>query len=83
MSFVAVATAFGGPEVLDVIEESVPEPGPGQARIQVKAIGVNPIDYKSYSGAFGSDPANLPMRLGSEAAGVVTAVGPDAIGPAC
>jgi NADPH2:quinone reductase len=82
MSLVAVATAFGGPEVLSIIEVPTPEPGPGEARIAVRAIGVNPIDYKSYSGAFGADPARLPLRLGSEAAGVVTAAGPDAIGPA-
>ena len=58
------------------------EPGPGQARIAVRAAGVNPVDYKSYSGAFGADPARLPVRPGSEAAGVVAAVGPDAVGPA-
>jgi NADPH2:quinone reductase len=82
MSLVVVATAYGGPDVLSVIDESVPEPGPGEARIEVRAAGVNPVDYKVYSGAFGADPARLPLRLGSEAAGVVTAVGPDAAGPA-
>jgi NADPH:quinone reductase-like Zn-dependent oxidoreductase len=51
-------------------------------RLDVRAAGVNPIDYKAYSGAFGADPARLPLRLGGEAAGVVTAVGPDAAGPA-
>jgi NADPH2:quinone reductase len=82
MALVAVATAFGGPEVLSIIEVRTLEPGPGEARIEVRAIGVNPIDCKLYSGAFGADPGRLPLRLGSEAAGVVTAVGPDAIGPA-
>ena len=82
MSLVALATAYGGPEVLTVTDETVGEPGPGEARIAVRAIGVNPIDYKSYSGAFGRDPSRLPLRLGSEAAGVVTAIGPDAAGPA-
>ena len=43
---------------------------------------MNPIDHKAYSGMFGTDPADLPIRLGSEAAGVVTATGPDAVGPA-
>lgn len=41
----------------------------------VRAAGVNPIDWKLYSGLMGTDPASLPMRLGSEAAGVVSAVG--------
>ncbi len=82
MSLVALATAYGGPEVLAVTDETVAEPGPGEARIAVRASGVNPVDYKSYSGAFGRDPSRLPLRLGSEAAGVVTAVGPAAAGPA-
>ena len=68
--------------MLSVAEVPLGEPGPGQARIAVRAAGVNPVDYKSYSGAFGADPARLPIRLGSEAAGVVTAAGPDAAGPA-
>jgi NADPH:quinone reductase len=75
MSAVVVATAFGGPEVLSVIDEPTPEPGPGQVRLAVRAAGVNPIDYKAYSGAFGSDPTSLPMHLGAEAAGVVSALG--------
>jgi NADPH2:quinone reductase len=82
MSSVVVATAFGGPEVLSLIEEDLPEPGAGEVLIEVRAVGVNPSDVKSYSGAFGSDPASLPLRVGSEAAGVVSAVGVDATGPA-
>ncbi len=82
MSAVVIATAFGGPEVLSVVDQPAGEPGPGQARVQVRAAGVNPVDWKVYSGRMGADPARLPIRLGSEAAGVVTAVGPDAVGPA-
>jgi NADPH:quinone reductase len=82
MALVAMATGYGGPEVLSVTDETVGDPGSGEARIAVRASGVNPVDYKSYSGAFGRDPSRLPLRLGSEAAGVVTAVGPDAVGPA-
>jgi NADPH:quinone reductase-like Zn-dependent oxidoreductase len=82
MSEAVVASAYGGPEVLSVIEVAVPEPGTGEVRIAVRAAGVNPLDYKVYSGAFGTDPARLPLRLGTEAAGVVTAVGADATGPA-
>src|SRR5215469_18440192 len=79
---VVIAAGYGGPEVLSVTEEPVPDPGPREARIEVRAVGVNPVDVKAYSGAFGTDPARLPIRLGAEAAGVVTAVGPDAQGPA-
>ena len=77
-----IAPGYGGPEVLTVVDEPTPEPGPGEVRLEVRAAGVNPIDYKVYSGAFGRDPGRLPIRLGSEAAGVVAAVGPDAMGPA-
>jgi len=82
MSRVVVATAFGGPEVLSVIEQPTGVPGPGEVLLEVRAVGVNPADWKAASGAFGADPARLPLRLGYEAAGVVTAVGPDARGPA-
>jgi NADPH:quinone reductase len=70
-----VATDFGGPEVLAVVPVDVGAPGPGEVTVQVRAAGVNPVDYKFYSGVYGKDPAQLPMRLGREAAGVVTAVG--------
>jgi NADPH:quinone reductase-like Zn-dependent oxidoreductase len=77
-----VATAYGGPEVLSVVNVEVPAPGPGEVTMAVQAAGVNPIDYKLYSGAMGNSTDNLPMRMGHEAAGVITAVGPDAAGPA-
>jgi NADPH:quinone reductase len=82
MPDVVVAAAYGGPDALRVVDEPTRPPGPGEALIEVRAAGVNPVDYKAYSGAFGTDPARLPIRLGSEAAGVVTAAGQDAIGPA-
>ena len=77
MTRVVLATAYGGPEVLTVVDRPVGDPGPGQARVEVRAAGVNPADWKSYTGAFGTDPAALPRRLGFEVSGVVTAVGPD------
>ena len=82
MTTAVVATAFGGPEVLSVVDTPIDLPGPGQVRIRVHAAGTNPIDYKMYSGIFGHDPALLPMPLGREAAGVVTAVGDSVVGPA-
>jgi len=82
MALTVIAPAYGGPEVLALVDEPVAEPGPGQARIEVRAAGVNPVDYKSYSGRMGADPARLPLRPGSEAAGVITAVGAGAAGPA-
>jgi NADPH:quinone reductase-like Zn-dependent oxidoreductase len=75
MARAVVATAFGGPEVLSVVDVPVPVPGPGQVRVYVNAAGTNPVDYKAYSGTFGADPSQLPMRLGREASGVVIGVG--------
>lgn len=63
----------GGPEVLVPEEVPLPEPGPGQVRIKVAAAGVNFIDVYHRKGLY---PLPLPMTPGSEAAGVVDAVGP-------
>lgn len=82
MTSTVVATAFGGPNVLSVIDREVGDPGPGQVRIDVRAAAVNPIDWKSYSGMMGSDPSSLPVLLGREFSGVVSAVGDSAVGPA-
>lgn len=81
MTNTVVATAFGGPEVLSVIDLPAKVRGPDQVQVEVRAAGTNPVDYKVYSGAFGRDPGQLPMRLGSEAAGVVTDVGDGVEGP--
>ena len=75
-----VATAFGGPDVLSVVHQDVPAPGPGQVTVEVRAVGMNPVDYKLFSGYAGADESALPMPVGFEAAGVVTAVGEGARG---
>ncbi|KQY48019.1 NADP-dependent oxidoreductase [Cellulomonas sp. Root137] len=71
-----VAIAYGGPDVLRLIDVSPGDPGPGNVLVEVKAAGVNPTDWKGYAGAYGTDPSKLPMRLGYEVSGVVSAVGP-------
>lgn len=82
MATAVVATSYGGPEVLALVESALADPGPGQVIVEVRAAGVNPIDHKLISGAMGADPAKLPRPVGLEVAGVVRAVGPDAEGPA-
>jgi NADPH:quinone reductase-like Zn-dependent oxidoreductase len=82
MTRAAVATAYGPPDVLRIVDVEVPAPGQGEVLVDVRAAGTNPADVKSYSGVWGTDPARLPMRLGFEASGVVQAVGPGADGPA-
>lgn len=75
-----MAAAYGGPEVLAVHDVDVPAPADGQALIDIRAAGANPVDYKLYSGEMGRDPAALPMPVGLEVSGVVAAVGPGATG---
>jgi len=62
----------GGPEVLEVVDVDVGEPGPGEARVRNHAIGLNFIDVYFRSGLY---PQPLPGGLGQEGAGVVEAVG--------
>ncbi len=64
----------GGPEVLKWESVQVGEPGPGQVRLQHRAVGLNYIDVYHRSGLY---PIQLPATLGLEAAGVVEAVGPE------
>ncbi len=62
----------GGPEVMQLIDLPVGNPGDGEIRIRHSAIGLNFIDTYHRSGSY---PLPLPSGLGLEAAGVVTAVG--------
>jgi NADPH:quinone reductase len=67
-------TAFGGPEVLTLADVPDPEPGPGQVRVRVHAAGINPVETYIRSGTYASKPP-LPYTPGSDAAGVVDALG--------
>jgi NADPH2:quinone reductase len=60
-----------------VLEEVAdPEPGPGQVLVTIKAAGVNPVDTYIRSGLYRPD-LELPYTPGTDAAGVIAAVGPD------
>ncbi|HTR82795.1 MAG TPA: quinone oxidoreductase [Bacteroidota bacterium] len=63
---------LGGPEVLHYEDVAVPQPGPGEARVKMEAVGVNFIDVYFRKGLYNG---SLPMVLGQEGAGVVDAVG--------
>ncbi len=65
--------ACGGPEVLRYDEMATPEPQAGEALVEIAAAGVNFIDVQHRTGRY--KPPALPFTLGSEAAGIVTAVG--------
>ena len=63
----------GGPDVLNYEDAPEPLPGPGQALVEIKSIGVNYTDVSSRKGT--NPPDAFPWTPGREAAGVVTAVG--------
>src|ERR1043165_5455137 len=62
----------GGPEVLTLADVPAPEPKPNEAVVEIAASGVNFIDVYFREGRY---PAQLPITLGQEAAGTVTAIG--------
>lgn len=76
MQTVIQYSRLGGPEVLEVAEHSDPVPGEGKVLVDVKAAGVNPVDWKLRQGIRPSPPIETPRRLGSDASGVVAQVGP-------
>src|SRR5258706_4060689 len=74
MSRIVRFAAPGGPEVLKFEDVVVPEAGPGEVRIQVKAIGVNRAEAMWRKDAYIESPT-LPARLGYEAVGVIDSIG--------
>jgi NADPH:quinone reductase-like Zn-dependent oxidoreductase len=68
---------YGALDVLDVRDVPVPEPGPGQVLVKVRAAGVNPGEGKIREGALHERfPATFPSGQGSDFAGVVEKLGP-------
>ena len=63
----------GGPEVLRLVERSVPEPGPGEVRVRVSVSGVNPTDWKSRRA--GEAPPFPEVVPNQDGAGTIDAVG--------
>ena len=66
---------FGGPEVLKLEEIPTPKPQAGQVLVKIHAAGVNPYDTYMRTGTYAVKPP-LPYTPGSDAAGLVEAVGP-------
>ncbi len=64
-------------EVLELGEQPVPEPGPGEVRVRLRTSGVNPSDYKVRKGGFGRALAWPLVIPHSDGAGVIDAVGAD------
>jgi NADPH2:quinone reductase len=68
-----VVTEYGDPEVMRLEEIGDPEPGPGEALVEVAASGVNFIDLNQRSGVY---QVRLPWTPGIEGSGIVLRVGP-------
>ena len=72
---------YGGVEVLNVAEVPMPEPGPGQVLVRVRAAGINPGEAKIREGLLHSRwPATFPSGQGSDLAGIVAQTGPGVTG---
>ncbi|WP_431901870.1 NADP-dependent oxidoreductase [Nonomuraea sp. bgisy101] len=69
----AIVRTFGGPDVVEIADIPLPEPGPGQVRIKVVAAALNPVDVGMRAGVFGGD--GTPIGLGWDVAGTIDAVG--------
>ncbi len=65
----------GGPDVLELVDVEVPEPGPGQVRVRVHRSGVNPTDWKTRRGSAAGTPVEPAQTPNQDGAGVVDAVG--------
>ncbi len=65
---------LGGPEVLELRETPIREPGEGEARVRMEALGLNRAELMYMHGQYHEKP-ELPSRIGYEVAGVVEAVG--------
>ncbi|MFF5147620.1 NADP-dependent oxidoreductase [Streptomyces sp. NPDC013157] len=69
----AVVNSFGGPEVVEVVDTEVPEPGAREVRIKVAAAALNPCDVAARSGVYGGEGQRI--GLGWDVAGTIDAVG--------
>ncbi|MGK5640837.1 NADP-dependent oxidoreductase [Streptomyces sp. URMC 126] len=78
----AAINAFGGPDVVELLDLPTPEPGPGQVRVRVRAAGVQPVDGAVRRGLFhaGAAAPEFPLTIGNDFAGVVARVGEGAAG---
>ncbi|MEV0307902.1 NADP-dependent oxidoreductase [Nonomuraea fuscirosea] len=66
---------FGSPDVIVLRDVALPEPGPGQIRVAVRACGLTPADWALVDGLFADRLPPLPRGLGLEIAGTVDALG--------
>lgn len=68
---------YGGPEVLELVDEPQPVPGPGEVRVAMRAVSANPVDGKLRGGLLGAvaGGGDLPAGTGRDGAGIVVELG--------
>jgi NADPH:quinone reductase-like Zn-dependent oxidoreductase len=79
MSSVYVFNHYGGPDAQELIDRPIPVPGPGEMTIEVRAAGVNPVDWQLRAGHVGQ-ARHLPVPMGHEVSGVVIVLDDDVDG---
>ncbi len=80
MTRVVFFDRYGPPEVLQIRDVPLAEPGPGEVRLAVEAFGLNRSESQMRQGTYPMIDARFPSRVGKEALGRVTAIGPDVDG---
>ncbi|VXC27033.1 Quinone oxidoreductase 1 [Microbacterium sp. 8M] len=70
-----IAPAWGGPEQWRLVGTTVPDPGPGEITVRVRAAGMNPADRKHVAAP--RPGAALPVPIGYEVSGEIVAIGPE------
>lgn len=74
----AIFRRHGAPaDVIELIEEPNPLPGPGEVRVRNHVMTINPADLLTIEGRYGAEPITLPATPGTGAWGIVDAVGED------
>jgi NADPH:quinone reductase-like Zn-dependent oxidoreductase len=72
----AAFSAYGGPDVLKIIDVETPKAGPGEVLVEVHAASVNPVDWKIRQGLLKDFfPVAFPRIVGRDMAGVVAGLG--------
>ncbi|HSW21792.1 MAG TPA: alcohol dehydrogenase catalytic domain-containing protein, partial [Burkholderiaceae bacterium] len=71
---------LGPPEVLQIRDVPLAEPGPGEVRLAVEAFGLNRSESQMRQGSYPMLNASFPSRVGKEAVGRVSAIGPEVSG---
>ncbi|APE42394.1 hypothetical protein BOO69_02415 [Sulfitobacter alexandrii] len=74
----AIFRRHGAPtEVIELVDEPDPQPGPKEVRVRTRFMTINPADLLSIEGRYGAEPMDLPATPGVGAYGIVDAVGPE------